>query len=329
MSNPYFEELKGARELLEAEFRHNKNWDTLLPLVNTWFATLKKWEAEDNFDTAYGEHRMTMRVTKVAAQQGTTTPHSVKQLIRPDPRGPYMVPPGSDKVPLDAGSKQRLDRQAIKERFTPGNFAGKGEKYGRGLLDVLATLLANNKYILKQGYTLNELGGFAVFVPVPLKEDLALFYTLNDWAKEHPEAALRMREIRNSLTRLKLGQSSDMHSGFGKVMDRDDGRLHYRYGYYGTRGGMAQVNADDLRRRISIRTEYESIVSEVVRGNRTYNEIVLAYREHRSPLFPLFVDWPGHNDPGKDDPMRAMTVTDENGRDLGLVLRNNGRLERA
>jgi hypothetical protein len=335
MANPFLEDLKGARGVLDAEFKRNKNWNELLRLVNNWFATLKKWEGEDDFETAYRDHRMTMRITKVAAQKGNTKPGSVKQLIRPDPRGPYMVKPDSEMVPIDAESQQRLDRQGIKDRFRPGNFARQGDKYKLGLLDVLATLLANNKLILKQGYTVNGRGGFAVFVPVPLKEDLALFYTLNDWAKTHPEAALRIREIRNSLTRLKLGQSSDMHSGFAKVVGRNDGRLHYRYGYYGTKSvkdsdtrkdKQVQVNPDDLRRRISIRTEYESIVSEVVRGDRTYNEIVLAYREHGNPLFPLFVDWPGHDDLGKDNPDTRMTVTDENGRPRGLVLTNNGRL---
>ncbi len=334
MSNPFFEELKGKREHLDSEFRRNKDWGTLLPLVNAWFDALKKWEEEDTFFDSFRENRMTMRVTKVKAQEGNTKPVNVYQLKKPESGGPYGADRKSGMVPLDSGI-QTLNRADIKARFTPGNFAKPGDKYKLGLLELPGTLLNKDKFILKQGYPINGKGAFGVFVPLPPQEDHALFYTLNDWAKQNPEAAPRMREIRNRLTRLKLGQSDDMHSGMAKITDRTDGRLHYRYGYYGSQDVVDEKtklkkkvfsSAEEIQSRINMRMHYSSVLTGMSTKEGSYNEIVLAYREHKNPLFPMFVDWPGHDDPGKDDPGTKIPVTDENGKPVGFVLRNDGKV---
>ncbi len=305
----------------------------MLPLVNTWFEVLKKWEEKDTFDDSFSDNRMTMRITKVTAQQGNTKPPNVYQLKRPAQGGPYAADRRAGMVEVDSGI-QKLNRADIKARFTPSNFAKAGDKYKLGLLELPATLLTNERFILKQGYPINGTGAFGVFVPLPLQEDHALFYTLNDWAKGCVEAAPRMREIRNRLTRLKLGQSDDMHSGMAKVVDRADDRFHYRYGYYGVKENpdtkkKVYSGVDEIRNRLSVRMRYQSILEGMSKADGSYNEIVLAYREHKNPLFPLFVDWPGHDDAGKDDPNREIAVSDENGGPLGLVVRNNGKLERA
>jgi hypothetical protein len=334
MGNPFFEELKGKREHLDSEFRRNKDWGTLLPLVNLWFEALKKWEEEDTFFDSFRENRMTMRVTKVTAQAGNTKPPNVYQLKKPVGGGPYVADRPAGMVPVDSGI-QMLNRADIKARFTPGNFAKPGDKYKLGLLELPGTLLSKDRLILKQGYPVKGTGAFGVFVPLPPQEDHALFYTLNDWAKGNEEAALRMREIRNQLTRLKLGQSDDMHSGMAKISTRTDGRLHYRYGYYGvqdvpvegtTMKKKVYSSAEEIRNRVSMRMHYSSVLAGMSRADGSYNEIVLAYREHKNALFPMFVDWPGHDDPGKDAPETEMTVTDENGKPVGFVLRNDGKV---
>ena len=337
MSNRFFEELKGKRDLLDSEFRRNKDWNTLLPLVNTWFEVLKKWEEEDTFFDSFRDNRMTMRVTKVTAQQGNTKPPNVYQLKRPAQGEPYAADRRAGMVEVDSGI-QKLNRADIKARFTPSNFAKAGDKYKLGLLELPATLLTKERLILKQGYPINGTGAFGVFVPLPLQEDHALFYTLNDWAKGREEAAPRMREIRNRLTRLKLGQSDDMHSGMAKVVGRADDRFHYRYGYYGVKDVTDEQThikkkvysgVDEIRNRLSVRMHYQSVLAGMSTADGSYNEIVLAYREHKNPLFPLFVDWPGHDAEGKDDANTPIAVSNENGGPLGLVVRNNGKLERA
>ena len=339
MANPFFEELKGKREHLDSEFRRNKDWGTLLPLVNAWFDALKKWEEEDTFFHSFRENRMTMRVTKVTAQAGNTKPPIVHQLKKPAEGGPYARDREAGMVTVDSGI-QTLNRADIKARFTPGNFAKPGDKYKLGLLELPGTLLSRDRLLLKQGFPVNGKGAFGVFVPLPPQEDHALFYTLNDWAKGEgkEEAALRMRGIRNRLTRLKLGQSDDMHSGMAKIADRTDGRLHYRYGYYGVQDvedektkvkKKVYSSAEEIRERISMRMHYSSVLTGMSTKEGSYNEIVLAYREHKNALFPMFVDWPGHDDPGKDQPETKMTVTDESGKPVGFVLRNDGKVAMA
>lgn len=263
-------------------------------------------------------------------------------------------------------------RQGIVKRLDPDNFqkvAGYSNKYDLGLLDLSASLLDPKRKIATQIYKTQD-PCQAVFMPVPLKEDAAMFYRLNEIAKKLSGRSwflFLMRRIKGSMTRIKLAQEDDMHTAIVQI-DKGDGRVHYRYGITGStmdrtpqgqdsapeivtepppqtpvfsgapppppggppplkkkeEGKLTPLSAETLKKRIEDRVRYENLF----RGEG-YNEIVLAYRSHGNPEFPIFVDWPGSKKMGANE-TKANTkfqVVDHAGVAIqGRFVTNEGKL---
>jgi hypothetical protein len=221
------------------------------------------------------------------------------------------------------------------------------------LLDLSASLLDPKRMIATQIYKTQD-PCQAVFMPVPKKEDAALFYRLNEIAKGLSGKswfAFLVRRVKTSLTRIKLAQEDDMHTAIVRI-DKGDGRVHYRYGITGStmdrtsppttpvtdavkeppvpsvifpgapppppppplkqkqEGTLTPLTAETLRKRMENRVKYENLF----RGEG-YNEIVLAYRSHNNPEFPIFVEWPGSKSIGskEDKADLQFPVLDKNG----------------
>jgi len=322
MPNSYSSLLAVKRNALNQAVDEGQPWSILEPFVNNWFQVLKQWEALDTFNTAFSEDRMTMRVTK--SETPKDPPTTVKTAKWNVAQGTYEIM--KEQTPT---TPVYIKREHIVQRTDPTKFAIVGGKYAHGLLELPASLLNHTKMIAANIYpTTTE--GWAVFMPLPMAADNALYYTLRSIEKQRqdPRAATKMREIRSELTRIKLGQNSDMHTGY-VALDRNDGRPHYRYGYTGQEG-LRPITFAERKARFDARMNYQSVLK--LKEGASYNEVVVAYRQHRSGAFPLFALWPGlPTDEGERNRLRAnpqlrLAVIDALGNPTGKFITNTGRL---
>jgi hypothetical protein len=269
-------EVQQSRQEVDVAYREGADWITLTPLINRWFRELKIWESTDNFNTAFQEKRMTVRQVNI----GSTA------------RG------GS--FPVD-GKLMHLARDisGIQSRMAPANYFNPEDlrrcKNELGLHDLSASLLTNTRPIKSQLKHYEEV--IALFMPLSNEEDLYLFDSLNKTAKNEPAGAILMRTLRSQLTRIKLAQASDMGATYSDVGPGET-RGHFRYGLNGTivpesqRGKLVKTaraaTEEELFNRKTNALHYKSILNNPV---VTVNEIVMAYRSHASPLFPMFALW--------------------------------------
>jgi len=321
--------LEESRARLKEALLRKGNADELVPFVEQWFSDFKVWEKSDTFDTAYSESRMTIRIAKSASTKGSK--YEINQGTFDKKTHTYTE---TGRV---TGPFVDLTLKGIASRMTPSKFYGaaaRGQKYELGLMELPASLLnGRRRTIAPQAYPVTD-PCLAVFTPVPKKEDAAMFYTLNELVKSVRTLTLWdvMRQIKSKMTRIKLAQASDMHTGIIKL-DKGDGRTHLRYGYTGTvsvarapvaavppvpatatavaaattvsssappppAGGPPPVAGQTDQRDATpadLEKRFENAVKyeNILRGTG-YNEIVLVHRENASPAFPVFVEWPGN-----------------------------------
>src|SRR5207237_1996466 len=99
-----------------------------------------------------------------------------------------------------------------------------------------------------------------------------------------------IRRMKSEVTRLKLAQSSDMGTVYVDTSTRESSPGKFRYGITGTiirkkggTGSSATKKELDARRTNALR--YKSILEDDV---ASVNEVVMAYRQHESALFPMY-----------------------------------------
>jgi hypothetical protein len=292
-------------------------WETLQPLVRRWWDDLKTWEAADTFDAAFQDDRMTVRQINI----GSTARG-----------GDFMV---SNKFSEETEHQRSItlarDVAGVKQRFAPANFFDPSNfrrmKNELGLHDLSASLLSHKKPIRQQLKHYEDV--VALFVPVPEEKDLTLFYTLNEMAKaELVGAANEIRIMRSQLTRIKLAQSSDMGTTYRDVsrLGAEEGKI--RYGIVGTiiktkegeqKSKAQPATEQELKDRKSNALKYKSILDAIfLPGEKIVNEVVMAYRSHNSPHFPMFAQW--------DKDRRFFRVVDSDTlQTSGPVIMNSGQ----
>jgi hypothetical protein len=130
-------------------------------------------------------------------------------------------------------------------RLDPQNFLDK-KKNELGLHDLSAVLLRTGKALSKQLFTKRD--AYAVFMPIPLEEDLQLFEELSQAAKRNRAGALYQFVVtkRAEFTRIKYGSDNDMAIGFLNVT-KGDTKQHIRYGEAMRHGGA--INEELLPRQ--------------------------------------------------------------------------------
>lgn len=304
----------------------SKKDSELLPLISEWFRKLKKWESQESWTRAFEAGRIAFRVVN---PNSNTTPPKIDKVT--GTIGNLTV------TQTKAQTMSYLDRSAegIKNRLNPVNFSldkRASQKTTLGLHDLPATLLDPARRISDQakGYFSPTK---AVYMPVPMAEDLILFYRLSDLAKgelkDSPGFAVKVQEIRNSLTRIKLAQSTDMGTGYVNLQKPNDTRDHIRYGLYGKitdppEGELKpiarQATSEELKKRLENRVKYQAIIS----AKYGHNEIVLAYRSHSNPAaFPMYTDFISKADTPEDEKYRVVT---SDGNPTGQWLADTGKL---
>lgn len=204
---------------------------------------------------------------------------------------------------------------SLKERLNPANFGSspQGEtitrlKYKLGLHDLSAVLMNPDKPTIKDQarWDLEPTGSKStwplVFMPLPEPADIVTFNLLNDLHKKWRTAgqldlAQTVAFIRRRMTRVKVAQDSDMGAGLINANPAGSGNPNlakFRYGMadvQSVEGQPVPIYKKDISlERRSKSLEYQSILA--TQRSRS-NEIVVAFRSHASPRFPMIGLWNG------------------------------------
>lgn len=230
--------------------------EAFISQLEAWFRDYKAWEADETFERAFRENRMTVRVAPVDAKDAFQTKHTV-------------TPDGAK-----GSVKLRAQIEAIPDMLNPNNFLEK-HKNDMGLFDVSAVLLDHRQSISKQVFS--KVGRQPYFMPIPEEEDLQLMYMLAMIARRHPTGKVRSFYVtaRAQMTRIKYGSDEDMKTAFLRI-PVEGGADKIRYGdAHETAGPVA---ASVLRERKINALHYKS---RVLTGKRTdNNEVTLKVRHH-------------------------------------------------
>lgn len=278
--------LEESREALKEALMGDspKEGEELMGCFQNWFNDLKLWEAQDTFSQAFRDKRMTIRQVNIGgtARGGAFEVNKVKS---DNPK----VPVGRTKITLARGVGDIAARGVPKNFFDPVTKARM--KNELGLHNLSASLLDPQRPISSQIKKYQEV--VACFMPVPQEVDLRLFQLLKDMSKSGAIVGKEdeISAMRTRLTRIKRAQASDMGTKYVDVSQTDEPNI--QYGITGTiireRGTIGKAaKPDELANRTHNALNYKSILEEMV---TTVNEIVMVYRSHPSPLFPMFACW--------------------------------------
>jgi hypothetical protein len=238
--------------------------DEILKWAEKWFKSYKDWEKEETFERAFADNRMTGRM----ADREKTLEFKVSDSGHTS----------------QANMKVNLGVAGLEGRLNPQNFLDK-KKNELGLHDLSAVLLRGDKPISKQLFTRDAANKYAVFMPLPLEEDLQLFEELSQAAKRQRGGKLYpfVVNARAQFTRIKYGSADDMAVGYLNV-NKGDGKAHIRYGGATASGGA--VSSQVLQQRSANALHYKNKIALAI-GNDANNEVTIKYRQHAGG-FPFF-----------------------------------------
>lgn len=271
--------------------------ELLTKLVLDWWLSYKAWEETDTISKAYWDTRLAVRYSKRKIDEGILKPIQAATQF------------GGKSKNFDEFSAN-VGLRGIAQRMDPEVFLNTTTKESRktelGLHDLNASLMKPGKPITKQVY-INEkspslVGAHFAFIGLSMPEDQHLFAILNQMGKqmrtELPGFYTAIRMIRSEMTRVKLANEHDMGSSFTALAPESE--LNPRFKYYGGKtkvpdelkaGGTKQVrNTDELIRERKMKS---IAFKKIINDQFTYNEIVVAYRKHANPDFPVFCSWDG------------------------------------
>ena len=273
-----------------------KPWAELVPKIVEWWQSFKKREEEETFNRAFTANRMTARQIDLGGRGGTfqvDTPGKTPGRFMSLARGP----------------------KGIEERLKPSNFLS-GQESEKGLHDLSASLLDGTLPIYPQ--LKHYENSVVLFMPVPEEDDLKIFAALNQ-LPDRDEAVLRAMGAQ--MTLLKLAQASDMGTTFADLSDAG-GPDKFRYGHTGTiiraKGAIGRpATPAEIKARATNALEYKKILAA---GITIVNEVVMAYRQHASKLFPMYGRW--------DEKDKVFHVLTKDLKPIGYRITNDGRLEK-
>jgi hypothetical protein len=277
--------------LIAGEAFNQGEGPTTLKFIEDWWANYKAWEGRDRFVTAVRERRMTIRQS--APDPFFYGEYEGRQMFP----GGFSARHGDVEAEKYPNERIRVGFDSLKERLDPSNFGmDKGErlKYKKGLHDLSGSLLTptidlvTNQVRWKWG----KLSAWiTIFMPMAQPEDLVIFALLNSMAKEaratQPAIYNRVVEMRKRMTRMKFADSQDFQSGMLNAGTNE--RPNLKYGPKGSVDQNGKLTGDDLL-RYQKALDYKSILP--TDGRKTnMNEIVISFREHEGPRFPVFTKW--------------------------------------
>lgn len=202
-------------------------------LVDTWWSNYKAWELTDTLGDAYKEQRLTAKGTSLMGLNG----EKIQAYSRPaDPSQRY----GQEKwasetarstpiMKTNASIQARMDPTV----FVPGN-DGASQKTDLGFHDLSALLLNPKADISAQQYKTPSDDQVFVFMPLSTAMDQAVFQNINTLAKLDHQTEKKfydkVRDIRSTMTRIKLAAEHDMATKFIEVgQSQRRGGPKYKY----------------------------------------------------------------------------------------------------
>jgi hypothetical protein len=260
--------------------------------IAKWFLAYKKWEQQDNFTQAFREGRMTMRHPKNNAIDSKNT----------DIFG-YNRETGAK---VTSTFIHQVGLTGIPEMRNPLNFApGKGHKSQKaelGLYELSASLLDPKRPISNQTFAQLQHGHLFAFMPLSNHRDQIIYAILNNWRKrlgpDHPLSTV-VHNIRARMTRIKLAAEHDMGTGY-TMLGNDGNARKLKYGvglgkqtkqsYYDEGSSQYKLRQLQVTKEIIGKFENDALYYErILTGHLKVNEIIVAYRHHANPDFPMFV----------------------------------------
>jgi hypothetical protein len=281
--------------------------------IREWHFHVQMWQDNDDLVTAFLEGRLTHRtMCHPGGRQYDYEGRSDTNLLGIINNDDYYKPILNEATKLDNGGwaksptlaerekTARLDAggAGIVRRLTPNNFItgpgkGRSDKYLLGLHDLSASLLNPDGYTLKMYTDLT----LVVLMPLPLAEDVALFYRLRDLSKSAscPSAGFKQAvdQMASQFTRPRIASSLDMGAQYVVSKSKRHGQDSIKY----VKGSGAKVTSKDTPAQTvqNVRTNYRDILKKDLTGA---NEITIAYRKYGTRnKFPCFaISVPGVKD---------------------------------
>lgn len=266
-------------------------------LILNWWESYKAWEEADTISKAYWNTRLAVRYSKRKIDEGVLSPIQAAK-------------GAGGKTDNFEGYSNNVGLRGIVKRMDPEVFMNtktqESKKTELGLHDLNASLMKPGKPITKQVYINEEspslLGAHFALIGLSQPADQHLFALLNCIAKDArltmPSFYQSIRMIRSQMTRVKLACEHDMGSSF-TALDPDS-KVNPRFKYY---GGKTKVPQDNQPGKLALVPNTQALIHErkmkainfkkIINEQFTYNEIVVAYRQHANPNFPLFCTWTG------------------------------------
>jgi hypothetical protein len=255
-------------------------WAERLPQIEQWWERMKDDEGNVTWDSAFRANRMTARNICISREARYGRFELGEQ--------------ANAVVSIKKYAFLSRDPESIAERLVPDNFMHKpGEKSQKDILG----LHAQSASLLHSDYSLREQIKFyadsvVMFFPAPSAEDMQIFDAISDLRDADP---VRLIEMRAKMTRIEGAWHGDMHTtltytnGPRSTNDFTDRNTSIRYGLAGVwkdhKGTLHTVTAEELAARYLYALQYPMILSH---PSEPVNEIVMSYRQHNSPVFPLY-----------------------------------------
>lgn len=275
------------------------NWESIEKEVMEWWEAMKESEGTLEFEAAFKANRMTARQINIGSTARGGRFQAQKLGGQPDKL--------TDR-------EMYLDNsiQGIGERTKPENFKDRGTVNEKGVHDLSASLLRGDKAIYEQLKHYDE--AVVLFMPLPEENDLRIFSALSKLKGMDTKV---MEMMGGLLTRPIFAQASDMGTRYVDTQEGSEGEGNFRYGLTGTvireEGDRARkINVADMASREKGALAYKEIATSSI---TRVNEIVMAYRQHQSELFPMFAAWDANNNDfvvlNEDLTPTEMTVTND------------------
>jgi hypothetical protein len=272
-------ELRAAA--LERLGGNGDTWTDRLAQIDRWWARMKEDEKNVTWESAFRANRMTARAICISREARY---------------GRLEI--GEQANPEEGMKKYAFlsrDPESIADRLVPDNFLHRpGEKSRKNVLG----LHAQSASLLHSGYPLREQVKFyansvVLFFPAPSPEDMQIFDAISHLPGADP---VRLIDMRARMTRMEGAWHGDMHTtltytnGGGSSNETYDPAISVRYGLAGTwkeqgTGTLHKVGPDELDARYLYALQHPMILAS---PSEPVNEVVMSYRQHNSPVFPLY-----------------------------------------
>lgn len=272
-----------------------ETWKDRLEQIDQWWTQMKKNEQNVTWESALRANRVTVRginITRTARY------------------GRFEI---GEQTNAEAKKKYAFlsrDPESIAERLVPANFqhppGKKSKKDFLGLHAQSASLLHGDYSIGEQTKRYDD--SIVLFFPAPSPEDMQIFDAISQLPGADPD---RLIDMRANMTRIEGAWHGDMHTTMtytngqpstdkkvaSKVShlyqpitdEKLDRNISIRYGLAGTwkdhEGTVYKATEKELVERYLYALQHPMILNN---PSETVNEVVMSYRQHNSPVFPLY-----------------------------------------